>query len=342
MAVISVSLNKSSITLTVSESEILVATVNPNNATDKTVNWTSSNTAVATVDASGNVTAVSAGTATITVTTTDGNMSATCAVTVEAASGGGSGSGSESGSGGGVSASTYHIAVAKAENGTVSTDYKSARAGRLVTVTAKADDKYVLKGVTVTTATGKEISVTDKGNGKYTFTMPSAAVTVSAVIGMPFEDVIQGDTFHDDIEWVYTNSYMIGKTATFFDEKGSITRQQICMVMARVNGVWPEHMVDAVEWGIENGIFDGSRPGDAATREEMITMMWKAFGKQEADEAVLEAYPDAGDVSSESRLAMAWAVEVGIVKGTRAGELEPTSNITRGAFAGILHRYLAK
>ena len=85
-----VTLNKTSAILTVGGSERLTATVTPSDATDKSVTWASSNTSVATVDASGNITAVSAGTATITVTTADGAKTATCSVTVRSNSGGGS------------------------------------------------------------------------------------------------------------------------------------------------------------------------------------------------------------------------------------------------------------
>jgi len=60
----------------------LTATVSPSNATNKAVTWSSSNTAIATVNATGLVTAVTAGAATITVTTTDGAKTASCTVTV--------------------------------------------------------------------------------------------------------------------------------------------------------------------------------------------------------------------------------------------------------------------
>jgi uncharacterized protein YjdB len=77
-----VTLDKTSLTLTEGETETLKATVAPDNATDKSITWSSSNASVATVDASGKVTAVSAGTATITVKTADGGKTADCAVTV--------------------------------------------------------------------------------------------------------------------------------------------------------------------------------------------------------------------------------------------------------------------
>ncbi|MBR4166290.1 MAG: Ig-like domain-containing protein [Bacteroidales bacterium] len=78
----SVSLDKTTLDLNVGENATLVATVLPENADDKTVTWSSNNTAVATVDATGKVTAVAAGEAVITVTTTDGSKTATCTVKV--------------------------------------------------------------------------------------------------------------------------------------------------------------------------------------------------------------------------------------------------------------------
>ena len=85
VAVTGVTLSASSLSLKEGETKTLTATVAPANATNKAVTWTTSSAAVATVSASGAVTAVKAGTATITVKTTDGSKTATCAVTVTAA-----------------------------------------------------------------------------------------------------------------------------------------------------------------------------------------------------------------------------------------------------------------
>ncbi len=83
VSVSSVTLDKPSLEITVGTPDVkLTATVAPDNATDKTLNWSSDNTDVATVDNEGNVHAIAEGTATITVTTTDGGKTATCTVTV--------------------------------------------------------------------------------------------------------------------------------------------------------------------------------------------------------------------------------------------------------------------
>ena len=81
--VTSVSLGKKELSLYVGGSESLSVTVLPSDATDKSVTWTSSNAAVASVSADGKVTANKAGTAVITVKTADGGCQATCAVTVK-------------------------------------------------------------------------------------------------------------------------------------------------------------------------------------------------------------------------------------------------------------------
>lgn len=81
--VTAVSLDKTAIALAINGTDSLTATVKPATATNKALSWSSSADAIATVDSSGTVTAVSEGQATITVTSQDGHKSATCTVTVK-------------------------------------------------------------------------------------------------------------------------------------------------------------------------------------------------------------------------------------------------------------------
>ena len=81
IAVSDVTLNKSAINLNINTSELLIATINPSNAGNRTVTWSSDNTGIATVN-NGRVTAVAPGTAVISVRTSEGGKTAFCTVTV--------------------------------------------------------------------------------------------------------------------------------------------------------------------------------------------------------------------------------------------------------------------
>ena len=98
----------------------------------------------------------------------------------------------------------------------------------------------------------------------------------------------------------------------------------------------------AKDWAMAQGITDGTNPGTAATREEFVTMLWTAYGKPAADTSALTAFSDADAISADAIAAMAWAVEQGIVGGYEDGTLRPAAGASRGAFAAILFRYLAK
>ncbi|MCI8283737.1 MAG: carbohydrate-binding domain-containing protein [Firmicutes bacterium] len=109
-----VSLNKTSLNLTISDSEQLTATITPSNAYDKSITWTSSDPTVASVNENGVVTAVSAGSAVITVTTADGNKTASCTVTVISSEGNNGGSG-----GGGTTGTPTVIVPVSGEQNTI-------------------------------------------------------------------------------------------------------------------------------------------------------------------------------------------------------------------------------
>ena len=158
IAVTGVTLNKTSMTLIVGSSEQLTATVTPGNATDQTVTWASSNTAVAKVDSNGTVAAVSGGNATITVTTADGGKTANCIVTVEKKT---------------PPPAQYSVTVQAGTGGTASASPTSATVGTKITLIATPNRGYQFKEWQVISG-----GVTISGNS---FTMPAANVTVKAV-----------------------------------------------------------------------------------------------------------------------------------------------------------------
>lgn len=92
------------------------------------------------------------------------------------------GRGSTGGGGGGGSSSVtkYAVTISSADNGKVTSDKTRAAKDSVVTITTKANDGYVLDTIKATDKAGKEIKLTDKGDGKYTFTMPASKVEVKA------------------------------------------------------------------------------------------------------------------------------------------------------------------
>lgn len=121
VSVTGVTLNQSTLVLTAGDTAALIATVQPGNAANKAVRWSTSDPAVATVDQSGNIKAVVHGSATITVTTVDGGYTAFCVVEVQKRSGGGSSGGGSFGGGAGSSDSGRKIATKAPRPGTTRT-----------------------------------------------------------------------------------------------------------------------------------------------------------------------------------------------------------------------------
>ena len=343
-----VSLNKDSLALGVGDTETLTATVAPDNATNKAVTWTSSDTSVATVDAAGKVTAVGAGTATITVTTQDGNHTAACTVTVRPDVP--------------PANPNYRITVEATQGGTVTADPTAAKAGATVTLTPVPDRGYQVGSVAVTDRFGNAVAVTEQADGTYTFTMPNGQVTVTVTFAetpLPFTDVMEGDWFYDAVVYAYETGLMDGVGDNLFAPNSQTTRAQLVTILYRLAGE-PEPggdsgfsdvaagtwYTDAVAWAAENGIVNGTTdttfaPGEDITREQLVTVLYRyaeSKGYDVSASADLSGYPDAGQVQDYAQPAMAWAVAEGIVEGVD-GNLNPTGDATRAQIATILMRF---
>ncbi len=189
--------------------------------------------------------------------------------------GGGSSSGSGSSSG------DYTVSVDAGKHGTVTVSPKRADKGDTVTITVKPDKGYELDELTVTDKHGDTVKIKDKGNGKFTFTMPGSKVTVEATFTaekeetLPFKDVDEDFWAVKEITWAYENGYMKGNSATTFNPTGTVSRQQLWMVLARLAGEQPADMATARQWAVENGVSDGSNPGGALTRQQMVTILYR-------------------------------------------------------------------
>ena len=146
-------------------------------------------------------------------------------------------------SGGSSSDPTYSVSTpSKTENGSVTVSPKSASKGDTVTVTVKPDSGYVLETLTVTDKNGNELTLKDKGDGKYTFTMPAGKVTVKAVFMDDntmlnfFTDVHAEDYYYDAVLWAAQKGITGGMSDTLFAPNAACTRAQIVTFLWRAAG----------------------------------------------------------------------------------------------------------
>ena len=253
-------------------------------------------------------------------------------------------------SGGGSSSPSYSVTIPnKTENGTVTVSPRSAEKGDTVTITAKPDSGYQLDDLTVTDKNGKELKLTDKGNGKYTFTMPASKVTVTPTFvkiaqqptGKTFSDVEKSDWFADAVAYVTDKGLMNGTGSDTFSPNASTTRGMLMTVLARYAGTdttgstpWYQK---GMEWAKAHGVSDGTNPEVNITREQLVTMLYRYAGSPKANGS-LDSFSDAASVSSYAVNAMQWAVANGIVNGSN-GKLNPQNNATRAQVAAILMRF---
>lgn len=191
------------------------------------------------------------------------------------------------------------VAVNKTDNGDVSVSASQASGGETVTVTVKPDSGYALETVTVLDKDGKALALTDKGSGRYTFTMPDCDVAVRAAFrkdsasGSAFRDVAAGDYYREAVEWAV--------------EKG-------------------------ITSGVGNGLFAPNQP---CTRAQIVTFLWRAAGSPEPKAANSFADVAAGSYYAK---AVAWAVENGITSGTGDGKFSPDATCTRAQAMTFLYR----
>ena len=187
-----------------------------------------------------------------------------------------------------------------------------------------------------------------KGGNKYTFTMPGSKVTVEATFtlekeeNLPFADVAEDCWAVEEITWAYENGYMNGVSAERFAPGSTVTRQQLWMVLARLTEFNPSNMTEAQHWAVESKISDGSNPGGALTRQQMVTILYRwaqQMGYDVSGRADLSAFPDNASVAAYATEPMTWAIAEGIISGTTEGLLNPAGTATRAQFAVILYRF---
>ena len=255
---------------------------------------------------------------------------------------------------------TYSVSTpGKTENGSVTVSPKNASKGDRVTVTVKPDSGYTLETLTVIDSKGNEIQLTDKGEGKYTFTMPAGKVEVKATFMDDntmlnfFVDVKSGDYYYDAVLWAAKNGITSGTDAVHFSPEQPCTRAQIVTFLWRAAGapepkgtaagmtdvVSDSYYEKAVAWAIENGITAGTgdgefSPDDTCTRAQAVTFLARALSAKASGKA------EFSDVPADSYFAdaVAWAAANGVTEGIGGGLFAPDNDCTRGQIVSFLFR----
>ena len=258
----------------------------------------------------------------------------------------------------GSSRPRYDVTIpSKPENGSVTVDSERARSGSRVTVTVTPDSGYKLGELVVTDRDGKKLELTDKGNGQYTFTMPSGKVEVAAefvkeVEVSPFADVATDAYYYDAVKWAVNKGITNGVSETLFGPDQACTRAQIVTFLWRAAGS-PEpksgssftdvaadaYYAKAVAWAVENGITKGTsettfHPDETCTRAQGVTFLYRALGKLAAAQAGFT------DVAADSYYADAvnWAAENGVTNGISETLFGPDGSCTRAQIVTFLYR----
>ena len=263
-------------------------------------------------------------------------------------------------SGGSSSDPTYSVSTpSKTEHGTVTVSPKSASKGDRVTVTVKPDSGYVLETLTVTDKNGNELTLKDKGNGKYTFTMPAGKVEVKATFMEDnsmlnfFYDVPNNAYFYEAVKWAVENGITTGVGNDLFAPEQPCTRAQIVTFLWRAAGspepkgaasgmtdvVSGSYYEKAVAWAIENGITTGTTtstfsPDVTCTRAQAVTFLARALKAKAASAA------EFSDVPNDSYFAdaVAWAAANGVTEGIGGGLFGSDNDCTRGQIVTFLYR----
>ena len=264
----------------------------------------------------------------------------------------------EPSSGGGSSSSSrrYDVSAPSVKHGDVTVSPKSASKGDTVTITVKPDSGYELDTLTVKDASGSKIKVKDKGDGKFTFTMPASKVTVSAEFAeietLDFADVSTDAYYYEAVKWAAKKGITGGTGDGTFNPNGACTRAHIVTFLWRAAGS-PEpkstvsfadvpagsYYAKAVAWAVENGITlgigDGTfSPNATCTRAQSVTFLYRAMGTAPT---TVNGFTD---VTADAFYAdaVAWAVESGVTNGTSASTFSPNNGCTRAQIVTFLYR----
>ncbi len=367
VAVTDITLSPTTMTLNVGATGNITATVAPNNATNKNVTWTSSNTSVATVSSSGTVTAAAVGNARITARTADGGFTAYCDVTIYPWTVPVTGGNPQTVSVKSITLSptTMTLNVGETGNLTATVAPSNATNKNVTWTSSKISVATVSSSGTVTAvAAGSAKIMATTADGGFT---AYCNVTVTAAANVewdnPFNDVDKTDEYYEAVRYVYENGLFVGMSENEFGPDISMTRAMFVTVLGRLSkvdvdkytGVSFDDVVAGswyapyVEWaaseklvlGYGNGLFGIE---DKITIEQAVVILEryaKYIGIFTASVKNIGTYTDAADVAEWAVPQMKWAVENGIYRGVDS-KLNPQAFAKRYQLAEMLDSFASQ
>ena len=295
-------------------------------------------------------------------TFTDVTSDHTIAVVYEKDSGGGSGGGGSTGGGstgggstggGGGGGPTEHpIKVEDTGNGTASSDKDEAAKGEDVTITADGE----VIDITVTDESGKEVPITDNGDGSFTFEMPGSGVTVKVEFE-PFEVVDPDDTGVSG--WLNTTdhiAYLSGYDTGNFGPTNNMTRAEAAQMFYNLllnkdvpitvsftdvaAEAWYSTAVNTLaSLGMLQGVGDNQfTPERAITRAEFTAIAMRFAELDTSGENIFS------DVSASDWFYdyVVGSIQYGWITGYEDGTFRPNNTITRAEVTAITNRMLGR
>ena len=248
------------------------------------------------------------------------------------------------------------------DNGSITVSPKNPAKGSTVIITVEPDEGYELDEITITDKDGNSLKLTDKGDGKYSFTMPSGKVDIDAtfkklVETSPFDDVSTNAYYYEAVKWAAENSITGGIGNGLFGPELTCSRGQIVTFLWRAAGS-PEptalstftdvaadaYYAKAVAWAVENGVTNGTSattfsPDDSCTRGQAVTFLWRANGSP-----AVSGNSAFTDVAADAYYAAAvtWAEKNGVTGGIGGGLFGSNNNCTRAQIVTFIWRALAE
>ena len=265
-----------------------------------------------------------------------------------------------------TSNNSYTVSTSTSNNGTITSNVKTARKGSTVTITVQPDSGYKLDKLTVVDIKNNAVALIDKGNGTYIFTMPDSEVEIMPSFVKDtatepemdrFMDVNSEDYFFEAVKWAAEKGITGGIGKNLFGPSGPCTRAQIVTFLWRAAGS-PDtelnnnfsdvsanaYYAEAVAWAIENGITTGISgdkfsPDMTCTRAQAVTFLCR-FAKAQTSGGA----SDFRDVAANAYYAAAvkWATENNITNGIGSGLFGSNDDCTRAQIVTFLWRLNTK